>query len=72
VIRQITRDAHGALISYAEENVSGVHLVISPEELAVMTDEDVLAVHNPASRPRRRRRQRSSGSPSRCRPARRR
>lgn len=43
---RITRDAHGANIDYAEENVSGVHLVLKPEELASMTDKDVLAVHN--------------------------
>jgi hypothetical protein len=43
---RITRDSHGALISYAEENVSGVHLGIAPEELAGMSDEDILAVHN--------------------------
>lgn len=43
---RITRDAHGANIDYAEENVSGVHLVLAPEELASMTDEEVLEVHN--------------------------
>lgn len=43
---RITRDADGANIEYAEDNVCGVHLVLSPEEMAAMTDEDVLAVHN--------------------------
>lgn len=43
---RITRDAHGANIEYAEENVSGVHLVLSAEEMDAMTDEEILAVHN--------------------------
>jgi hypothetical protein len=43
---RIRRDAHGANIDYAEDNVSGVHLVLSPEELASMTDDDILEVHN--------------------------
>src|SRR6266540_939035 len=43
---RITRDAHSANIDYAEANVSGVHLVLSREELASMTDEDILEVHN--------------------------
>ena len=43
---RITRDAHGANIEYAEENVSGVHLLLAPEQMAAMTDEEILAVHN--------------------------
>lgn len=43
---RITRDAHGAVIDYAEENVSSVHLRISTGDVATMTDEEVLAVHN--------------------------
>lgn len=43
---RIGRDAHGAVIEYAEENVSTVHLVLPPEKLASMTDEEILALHN--------------------------
>jgi hypothetical protein len=43
---RITRDGDGANIDYAEENVSGVHLVLSSQELASMTDEAILEVHN--------------------------
>ena len=43
---RITRDAHGALIEYAEENVSSVHLVLSPQKMASMTDEQILDLHN--------------------------
>lgn len=43
---RITRDRSGANIDYAEENVSGVYLELRPDELASMTDEEILAVHN--------------------------
>lgn len=43
---RITRDADGASIDYAEESVSGVHLVLRPDELASMTDDEILEVHN--------------------------
>lgn len=43
---RITRDAHGAVIDYAEENVSSVHLRISTGDVTTMTDDEVLAVHN--------------------------
>lgn len=43
---RITRDAHGANIEYAEENVSGVSLVLDPEKMAAMTDEQILETHN--------------------------
>ncbi len=43
---RITRNAHGAVIDYAEENVSSVRLRISTGDVATMTDEEVLAVHN--------------------------
>ena len=43
---RISRDAHGANIEYAEENVSGVHLVLEAEEMAAMTDEQILETHN--------------------------
>ena len=43
---RITRDSDGANIEYAERNVSGVHLVLAPEKMAHMTDEEILDVHN--------------------------
>lgn len=43
---RITRDAQGAHIDYAEDGVSGVHLILRPEELASMTDEQILETHN--------------------------
>lgn len=43
---RISRDAHGALIEYAEENVGSVHLVLSPQEVASMTEEQILDLHN--------------------------
>jgi hypothetical protein len=43
---RITRDAHGAVIDYAEENVSAVQLLISTGDVTTMTDEEILAVHN--------------------------
>lgn len=43
---RITRDAGGANIDYAEENVSGVYLVLRPDELASTTDDEILDVHN--------------------------
>jgi hypothetical protein len=43
---RITRDAGGANIEYAEENVSGVHLVLDPEKMAAMSDEQILEAHN--------------------------
>lgn len=43
---RITRDADGANIEYAEDNVGGVHLVLDGDELAAMTDQDILDVHN--------------------------
>jgi hypothetical protein len=43
---RITRNARGANIEYAEENVSGVSLVLDPEKMAAMTDEEILETHN--------------------------
>ncbi len=43
---RISRDEHGAIIEYAEENVSTTHLVLDPNKMARMTDEDVLELHN--------------------------
>ena len=43
---RVTRDSDGANIEYAEKNVSGVHLVLAPEEMARMTDEEILDGHN--------------------------
>lgn len=43
---RITRDLDGANIEYAEESVSGVHLVLAQEEMARMTDEEILEIHN--------------------------
>ena len=43
---RITRDADGANIEYAEDNVSGVHLVLDVEKMSAMTDEQILEVHN--------------------------
>ena len=43
---RISRDEHGAIIEYAEENVSTTHLVLDPNKMAGMTDEDILELHN--------------------------
>jgi hypothetical protein len=43
---RITRGPNGPEIEYAEENVSGVHLVMSPGEQAALTDEQILEIHN--------------------------
>jgi hypothetical protein len=43
---RITREARGAVIEYAEDGVSTVHLTLEPERMAPMTDEDILDLHN--------------------------
>jgi len=43
---RISRDADGANIEYAEENVSGVHLVLEAGRMAAMTDGQILETHN--------------------------
>ncbi|HEY3414844.1 MAG TPA: hypothetical protein VGM51_17550 [Armatimonadota bacterium] len=43
---RITRGPAGADIEYAEENVGGVQLVMSPAEQAALTDEQILEIHN--------------------------
>jgi hypothetical protein len=43
---RITRQRGGALIEYAEDNVSGVHLVLDEDRMAAMTEEDILDAHN--------------------------
>lgn len=43
---RISRDQHGAIIEYAEDNVSTTHLVLDPRKMAGMTDEDILELHN--------------------------
>lgn len=43
---RVTRGPTGADIDYAEENVGGVHLVMTPAEQAALTDEQILEIHN--------------------------
>lgn len=43
---RITRGPHGPEIDYAEENVSGVNLVMTAAEQAALTDEQILEIHN--------------------------
>jgi hypothetical protein len=43
---RITRGPTGADIDYAEGNVAGVHLVMTPAEQAALTDEQILEIHN--------------------------
>jgi len=43
---RISRGPNGPEIDYAEENVSGVHLVMSSAEQAALSDEQILEIHN--------------------------
>jgi hypothetical protein len=43
---RITRGPTGADIAYAEENVGGVHLVMTAAEQTALTDEQILEIHN--------------------------
>lgn len=43
---RITRNQHGAVIEYAEEGVSTVHLTLESQRMAAMSDEDILDLHN--------------------------